>query len=191
MASKNPYNSQKTFQTAEGQLQSQNKALDSTSGMINPASQALSQFYSPSGQSQYAKTQQTALESATNRNFNNSLASQRMRARMSGMGYEQPAEQTGETNVENARASALAQIPAQTQQEAAQMGLQAIGEQNALAGTQLGIARAYDPESYYGTAVNQYNQEQARKGGLFGSLANLAGTVAAPFTAGLSKSIFK
>jgi hypothetical protein len=182
MGKKNPYTGMANEQ--QGQ---QNKALNQTSGMISGASGALNQFYSPSGMSQYAKTQQAQRESDTNKNFNNSMANQRMRSNLSGFGYQQPAEQAGETNIENARAAELSRIPAETQSDAAKIAMQAIGEQNSLAGTEAGVARTYDPLGYYNTAQKQDQLNQAQSSELWGALGNLA----APFTGGLSKYLFK
>jgi hypothetical protein len=181
MSKKNPYNSQKTFSIAEEERAARNK-------LIEPASGALARYYSPEGMSEYAKTQQTLRESDTNKAFNNSLAANRMRARMAGFGYEQPLTQAGDMYTENARAAELARIPAETQSEAARLGLQAIGQQQ-------GFAGMYQPMGYYNTGAQQYENEAARRGGLWRALSKVglgvAGRVipgAAPFTSMASRA---
>ncbi len=191
MANKNPYDSKKTFDISEEERAGRNKSLGAAEGMLSPASEALGQFYDPNGMSAYAKGQQTLRESDTNKRFNDSQAAQRMRARMSGFGYEQPAEQAGEGFIENARAAELSRIPAETQKEASEMAMQAVGLQNGLANTELGVANQFSPESYYQTGAQQAEQEAQRRGGLWKSLAGLGMNLAAPFTSGLAGKLFK
>jgi len=208
MGKKNPYSADKTFAKSEQEQAARDKTLAATEGRlntaqstINPMKNALLRFYDPNYINSYAKTQTDLRTSDTNKAFNNSLAAQRARARMSGFGYEQPAEQVGETNVENARSAELARIPAEMQKEAADMEFKAIGlgsglagQENALANTELGMARTYNPEGYYRTGVEQNEAEQARKGGFWKSLASLGlGLATAPMTGGgsLFGNLFK
>jgi hypothetical protein len=178
MSIKSPYSSTGTYNIAEQERQGRNANLGTTNSMISGASQALQQFYSPEGMSAYAKGQQTLRESDTNKSFNNSQAAQRLRARTAGFGYEQPAEQAGETNVQNARAAELSRIPAETQADAAKMAMQAVQEQNSLANTQLGVANAYDPLGYYQTGAEEDEAARNRRTQLWTTIIHEASNAA-------------
>jgi len=158
---------------------------DKTASTVNP----MAEYYmNPEG---WKRTQTVQRTGDTTRSFNNALSQSRLRARMSGFGYEQPAEQMGETNIENARASALARIPGDVEAESVPIAFQGMqtrlgsGQQQAgaygtAAAGQLGIAGTLNPLGYFENAAIQNEQEQARKRALWQSLlqsgANIAGS---------------
>lgn len=204
MAKKNPYDSKKTFGIAEEERAARNQALGEAKGTAGTMSDVgrqtyeevnpyFEQLYNPN---KWKRTQTTMRTQSTNRAFNSAQAQNRMRARAAGFGYAQPASQAGETNIELGRASALSDIPGTVEAESIPITMGALqgrmqsGEQygNALSGAgrmQLGVAGEYSPEQYYGTAVNQYNQEAARRGGLWKNIARVGLNVAGKWVPGL------
>ena len=152
---------------------------DEAAEAVNPT---LDSYLGPGGMGEWKRGQINARTTDTNRSFNDALASNRLRARMSGFGYEQPAEQMGETNVENARADALGRIRGDVEAEAAPIQMNAAGLRLQSGGQQAGlygqaatgqqrIASQFDPAQYY----QLQEQANARKAALWGSLLN-AGT---------------
>lgn len=188
---KNPNNSAKTFQIAGQEMQKRDTSLGKVENMISPASSALERFYDPSGSGMSAFKKgllNTKTADATGA-FNNAEAAQRQRANLSGFGYSQPIEQAATSNIENARARRLSEIPGEVELESLAPEFQAIGLQNQLAGTELGVGRTYDPEGYYKIGASQAEQEAQRRGGLWRSIAKIGLTAAAPFTGGATLPI--
>lgn len=161
-------------------------------GQIGAAGQTIAQAQQPlTAITQRDATGQTALRraltttgtQATNQAYNNAAAASRLRGLGAGLA-NQPMELGNERALEGQRASALGQIPFQVEQQAAPLELQASGLENQLANTQLGAARIYNPESYFGTGASmeeqrqqalnqQYLEAQRQRGGLFGGLARI------------------
>jgi hypothetical protein len=154
---------------SEDEKKRRNASLDTAGSMIGSADAAIKDFYG-SGMDNWKRNQVNTRTADTTKSFNDALAGSRLRARTAGFGYEQPAEQAGETNIENARADALAKIPGQVETEAIPIEMQAIGEEGNLAGAEMGIARTYDPQSYYGSAVNQDQAAAERRKSLWQSI---------------------
>lgn len=159
---------------------------DTTASTVNP----MLEGYMGEGLGDWKRGQIAQRSGATTANFNNALAQNRLRARMSGFGYEQPAEQMGETNIENARAAELSQIAPQVEDEAFDKSMQAAnlrlgsGQQQAGAyGTaavgQLGIADANNPQGWY----ELEEADKARKAALWSSIIGAGASIA---TGGLS-----
>jgi hypothetical protein len=167
--------SNSTLALSNDERNRRNQAFGQVNQMIQPASSFLSGIYGPGGMSDWKRGQTQQRTSDTTHSFNNALSGQRQRANMSGFGYNQPAEQAGETNIENARASELARIPGQVEAEALPMQMQAASLQNSLAGTEMGMGNSYDPMGYYKTAVGQDEAEKQRKAALWSGIAGIGG----------------
>lgn len=227
---KSPVQSQNTYNISEQERTARNTALeqergaaaqltgfadqakqgletvaDRTAESVNPA---LERFYDPSGagMSAWKKGQLITRTGSTNQAYDAAKSKTRMRARMSGFGYEQPFTANAEEGVDIAKAGALSRIPGDVEAEAIPIEMQAIGQrmqsgqlqgglygegaqlqQNAYgqaAGVYGDIAGQYSPENYYQLAAQQREQEQARKGGLWKNIARIGLTAAAPFTRG-------
>jgi hypothetical protein len=157
----------------------QENTAASTAASVNPM---LEKYYNPL---EWKRGQTLQRTSDTTSSFNNALANQRLRARTAGFGYEQPAEQMGETNVENARAAALSRIPGDVEAESVPIAMNALQARTASgaqeAGTYGSIAGQYKPETYYGYAIQQEEAakdrelqeklaEEQRKSGLWNSI---------------------
>jgi hypothetical protein len=165
---------QQAANLSEEERQRRNKTFDTAMGQLGGVSSALSSFYGPNGMSDWKRGQTQLRNSSTTANYNNALSGQRRRAAMSGFGYAQPAEQAGETNVENARAQELSRIPAEVEAESVPIQMNAMNLQNQIAGTEAGIGRSYDPMGYYGSAVGQDQAEMQRKQALWQSIIGAA-----------------
>jgi hypothetical protein len=205
MGKKNPYSSQNATDIGAQQMAAQNKELGAvdttaagiqgtaktTAGAVNPFYESM---YSPTGTGLDAWTrgQLQARTRAANTGFNNALANSRMRGRLAGFGYNQPAERAGESNLENARAQTLSAIPGQVEEAAVPIrmgaaagrlasGAQEAGAEEGAGGLQLGAAKTYQPATYYGQAANIEEQEANRRAALWGGLMKTVGGVANTF----------
>lgn len=179
----------KTLWGASGNLQNMTGIASRTAESVNPYAESL---YGPGGLNEWKRGQITRRTGDTTRGFNDALSSNRLRARMSGFGYEQPAEQQGETNIENARASELSRIPGDVEAESIPIGMNAAnlrlqsGQQEAgaygtAASGQLGIAGTQDPLGYYNNASAQYQAEQERKAAMWRSIIGAGTGIASSF----------
>jgi len=121
----------------------------------------------------YSRNLSNAANAAVNKNYDNAVGTARTRAMQAGFGYSQPLTVAAETGVERGRADALSQVPLQVQDMADQRKMQAIQQQQGLLSSLQQTASMYDPMSAYSTAVQRKQQEDANKGGLWSSLANL------------------
>ncbi len=183
-----------TAEQAKAPVQSALDTVGTTQTALNP--------YLPgsTGMSDFRKGLYGTLSSATNRAGENAIASSRARAQAAGFGGgSQPIQYGAESQIGNETASRLGQIPAQVEQQAAPIELQAAqqygqtaqpqiqasGETNAIAGTEGNLAKVYNPESYYSTGANlagqnqqdlynQLQQQRQQKSGIWGTLAKTA-----------------
>jgi hypothetical protein len=172
--------SKQALQTSAQERDARNKALDTSGNMISGASQALQGFYGP-GMDEWKRTQVNQRTSDTTGAFNNDAAAQRLRARQAGFGYEQPGVQQDQSNIENARAGAISKIPGQVEAEAVPIELQAAGQEGQLANAQQGIARTYDPEGYYNSAVSQDQAAAQRRASMWNSIIGAGTGIARAF----------
>ena len=158
---------------SEEERQKQTQALGTAGGMIQGASTALQGLYGP-GMDAWKTGQISSRTSDTNKSFNNDQAAQRLQARQSGFGYEQPSVQQGTENVENARAGALSKIPGQVEAEAVPIELQALSQEGNLANAETNIGKTYDPEGYYNSAVSQDQAAAQRRASMWSSIMGTA-----------------
>lgn len=179
MKKQNQQTSQETFALSEKEKEARNTALGKSTNIADTTAAAVNPIYTDLGDTSAWKAGQIKTRTgSTTRSFNNTLASQRLRANLSGFGYNQPTEQAGETAIENARASELSKIPGDVETEsipirmAAAQGLQSMGSQQSNAYAQ--AATDYNPESYYSTGVSQQDTENQRRYGFWKGLAGLA-----------------
>ena len=163
------------------------ETADVTAGAVNPASEY---YFGPGGMSEWKRGQLATRTGATTGAYNNAIAQNRLRARTAGFGYEQPAEQAGETNIEMARAAELARIPGDVEAEAIPIAFQGMQTRLASGGQQAGAygqaASEYSPEQFAGIAADIEEAKKARKSGLWSGLFKVGSAIAAPFTGGSS-----
>ena len=162
--------------TAEQSQQLSDQERQRQYGAIDTAQQAINPYLPGSqGMSEYRQGLTSRLKSANATAGEQALNAIRQRAAAAGFDFQQPITTAAEQGAQITNAQAGAQIPFEVAQAAAPIEQQAAQQQ-------LGLARLYDPESYYRLAAQQAEQERQRKGGIWGTLAKigLAGASAIP-----------
>ena len=147
---------------------------DKNAGAVNPA---LERYYDPSGagMSTWKKGQINTREKSANRAFNDTLAGTKRRAQLSGFGYNQAADQAGETNVELGRADALSRIRGDVEAEAVPIEMQAIN-QRMQSGAQQGSQYATAGGQRLGAFGQASGQQLDAHGQALGQELNAYGT---------------
>jgi VIT1/CCC1 family predicted Fe2+/Mn2+ transporter len=162
-----------------------------TAGSINPA---LERFYSRDGLNDWKKGQIDTRMASTNKSFDDNVAVNKLRSRMSGFGYNQPIVASAENDIENARAGALSKIKGDVEAESVPIEMQAINQRQSSGGQltgdlgkfgqlQLGVADQYSPEEYFKTGVAQDEAAKQRKAALWNSIIGAGTSI---LTGGLS-----
>lgn len=117
--------------------------------------------------------------------YQNASANERARANAAGFGYEQPATQTNQTQLDTQQASKLSQLPGQVEQQVApqvaqgaeiamQPGQAQVGAGEALQRT--GVSEGQQAEGYQGQATgleNEYQQYLQKPSGIWGALSKI------------------
>lgn len=165
-----------------------NAMFQAAVGQLTPISQSLAAYYGPGGMSKWKQGQIQTRRSATTGAFNDARAGARRRANVAGFGYEQPATQTDELNIENARASQLARIPGDVEAEAVPIAQNAAALGTQAAGALAGIGASYDPMGYYGKAVDMTQldkqiaqMEKDRRSSMWQNLLGIGSKIATSF----------
>lgn len=159
----------------EGQAQSiseQNRQQQATD--YGTAQGTLSQFEGPVQDSPYYKSLVATGTDATSQAYESAKADQAAKARAAGFGYEQPVTQGAESGVAAQEAGALARIPAQAEEAAAPLALQAAGE---TAG--MGTALGSEGVGYFNDATTLEEQYQKQQQGFMSKLWDVGSGVAA------------
>lgn len=146
-----------------------------------PAAAGFSNYLPGSpGMSEFRRALTGSLAHSTAKTGENAIARSRERAAASGFGFSDPITTSAETGLANEQAGRIAQIPAQVEQMAAPLELQASG------------ALLNDARGYYGAGVGLEDQRMAdfykqqeearrKKAGIWGSLAKIGLNVGGSF----------
>jgi len=120
--------------------------------------------------SQFRKNLTSQMGSQLATGGENALSNIRQRALASGFGFNQPITAGAESGLQSELARQRSEIPLRVEQQAAPLELAAAGQ--------------YQPQGYFNQAMQAAREEEARKGGLWGGLANLGLGIASSFIPG-------